>query len=253
MKLVLTVMLAFALLGGVSGCGTLIPKKVELFQKKVQKVPDLTAYQKELQRRVARLAKDRASQTVDFALQEKTSTNLVAAARDTEKLTDSVSTSLGPPITPASSQASALILAEKLNSEIGRLDRKIDRYAERTEDVAGKKIEGTGLVQVPYFVWLGGIIVIIIIAKFILKDILGAAAMSGNPAAAVGLGAMNVAGSVVQKGFLQLVHGGEDFKNWVEKEVSDTGLQQKILTAFRSSHESKQDQDVQAVVKQLTK
>lgn len=63
---------------------------------------------------------------------------------------------------------------------------------------------------------------------------------------------MNVAGSVVSKGFQQLVRGGEDFKNWVVKNV-EPAAQQKILDAFTTLHKTAQDQDVKTVVDHLIK
>jgi hypothetical protein len=233
-----------------SGCGTLLPKPVELFQKKVQKMPEATDTQRELQREAAKLAKDKASQVVDAALSEGSSTNIVAPARDAEKLTDAVSTSLGPPLKPA--KVPAPVLADKLNSAVAKLDVKVEKFAAVNDSEAGKKIEGTGLMQIPYFLWIGCIALVGFIAYHLIKGLAGVSAAAGQPEGIAALGVLNVASSVAAKGFAQMVKGGENFKNWVTKEVTDPALQSKILGAFRTYHTGAQDQDVQATIKQLT-
>jgi hypothetical protein len=103
---------------------------------------------------------------------------------------------------------------------------------------------------VPYFVYLGGFVLVVVVLWHLGKLALTAASVA-NPGFSVGVAGMNVAGSVVSKGFHQLVTGGNAFKGWVEKEVSDPTLKQKILDAFASAHKESQDADVKAVINKI--
>lgn len=243
-NLLLLTTLAFSLVG----C-SLIPKKVEFFQDKVHKFPQPTAKQEEFQRQAAALAKQRAAQVVDEALKENASPYVLAPARDTEKLTDAVSTSLGPPINASTDVAS---VANGLNHAVAKHNNSVEAFAEKNDKDAGKKIEGTGLLQIPYFVYLGGIIALVFIGRLILKDILAVAA-AANPGAAVAVGGLNIAGSVASKALKQIVMGGKDFLTWVENEVKDPALKAQITGAFIANHQTAQDEDVQTLVKVLKK
>lgn len=253
MKKILLALALAAGLTGITGCGTLIPKPVELFQKKVQKMPEATESQKETQRQAAALSKQKAAEVVDAAILEGSSTNILAPARDAERLTDAVSTSLGPPLKPAN--VPAPVLATKLDSSVAKLNKKVDSFADKNDELAGKKIEGTGLVSVPYFLWIAGIAAATFLIWHLVKTLAAASAATGNPAGVIGsvaLGAIgNVAQSTVSKGFAQVVKGGENFKNWVKTEF-DPIVQKKILGAFQTYQTGVQDQDVQATIKQLT-
>jgi hypothetical protein len=240
-----------------NGCGTLIPKRVEFFQDKVKKYPELTVSQKEVEKQAAQRAKESAAQTLQAALAEQSSTNVIAPATDTAKLTDAVALVVGPPA--KSSVAPAEKLAQEVRSIVAKQDRKEEAFKQDNNENAGKKIEGTGLLQIPYFVYVGLIALVLIIAWHIAHTVLTGLQAAGvaNPlvgvGASVGLGAMNVTNTLAAKGFSQLVKGGEAFKDWVKKEVSDPALQGKILEAFRINHQSSQDEEVQNVVKAVTK
>lgn len=251
MKSYLPIVLSSILL--FTGCG-LLPKRVELFQKKVQAFPEQSATYSEVQKRAAQLAKDRAQQTLIAAVQEKSSTNVVSPAADTAQLSDAVSTSLGPPKYPAGTNDSANALADELRTQIAKLDRKIDSYKEANEKVEGKKIEGTGLISVPYFVWAGGFVLIVVVGWHLAKIALSAASVA-NPGFGIAVGGMNVASGVAGKAITQIVAGGKDFMSWVgSKEAAlDPAIQAKITEAFTTAHKLNQDSDVQAIVKPLTK
>jgi PBP1b-binding outer membrane lipoprotein LpoB len=232
-----------------TGC-SLIPKKVELFQDKVHRFPTPSAKQVELQRETAQRAADSAAQTLHSALVEGATTNVVASATDTEKLTVAIAESVGAPEKTNGKTTDNLI--QSLRAQEAKTDGKIDAFIKKNDENANKKIEGTGLVQVPYFAWTGGILVVLLVGWYILRTVAGAAALA-NPGAAVGVGALNVAGNVVSKGFQQLVKGGEAFKDWVGKEISDPILKQKIVDTFNTLHKTAQDADVKTVVDHLIK
>jgi hypothetical protein len=234
-----------------AGCGTLTPKKVELFQDTVQVFPEQSARLRELEREAIYRAVDKTSEVVQAAVSEGASTNITAPAKDAEVLTKAVAVSLGPPESPAPASMSAPKLAVKLESAVAEHNTKIEKFKVQNNENEGKKIEGTGWFQVSYVWWVGGILVTVFVLFSVGKILLTVASLA-NPGAAIGLGAVNVAQSVVTKGFSQLVKGGEDFKGWVSQEVADAGLKQKILDAFRAKHERAQDSDVQSTVRTIT-
>jgi hypothetical protein len=135
---------------------------------------------------------------------------------------------------------------------MAKLDNRVTDFAKENDESAGKKIENSGWLQIPYFAWTGGVLVVLLVGWYILRTVAGAAALA-NPGAAVGVGAMNVAGSVVSKAFQQVVKGGEEFKDWVGKEISDPALKQKVLDAFMSLHKESQDADVKNLVDHVIK
>jgi hypothetical protein len=248
----LTPLLALAL----TGClGTLVPKKVELFQDKVKAFPEQSEKLRELERQAIYQSHEKATETVVAALKENSTTNVVAPARDTMKLTQAAMVAAGPPEKlPEPNNVTNLVTA--VEQGIGKYNLKVEKFAKDSDENVGKKIEGTGLIQVPYFLWLGGALVVAFILYIIFKA--AKAALAGaalvNPGAAVGLGVLNVAQSVASKAVTQVVKGGEDFKGWVKEEFTgDQSLQNKILNAFKVAHQTNQDQDVQSVITTLTK
>jgi hypothetical protein len=248
-KSIIPALLALVLL---TGClGTLVPKSVELFQKKTQVFPEQSPALKELEREAIYQSHEKATETVVAALKENTTTNVLAPATDTMKLTQAAMVVAGPP--EKIPTVTADVLANKATTAMGAYDYKVEKFAKAEDEVAGKKIEGTGLIQVPYFLWIGGIFLVLLVLYEAAKTLLKGAAVT-NPGAAVGLGVVNVAQSTLAAGFSQVIKGGEDFKDWVTKEFSgDQSLQSKILTAFQTNQMKAQDQTTQNTVAAITK
>jgi hypothetical protein len=234
------------------GCASLIPKRVELFQDKVKEFPVAKPREKELQRQAAQRAEETAKETLAAAIAEESSAAVIVPATETAVLTDVVSESLGPPAKPAPESKTSDALAQELRTSIAALNKRIDNFKSDNNENTGKKIEGTGLFQIPYFLWLGGIVALIFVLHLVLKAFLTIAA-AGSPPVAIGMKAANVGGKLLSKGFSQLVKGGEDFKNTIKSEIKDADLQAKILQAFQKSHRTTQDADIQSVIKELTK
>lgn len=250
MKRFLLVILMSALL---TGCSSLVPQKVEFFQDKVQKFPEQSAALVELERQAIYRARDKTAEVAQVAVIENASTNVVFPAKEAAKLTEAVAVSLGPPqYQPSDFVIGSTDLAVKLEGSVAKYDKKVAKFKSANDENTGKKIEGTGIFQIGYFYWVGGILAGLAII-FIVGKLLLTAASAANPGAAVGLGVLNVAQSVITKGFSQLVKGGEDFKAWVEKEITDPQTKQKILDAFQTAHIKAQDGDVQNVVTAITK
>jgi hypothetical protein len=232
-----------------AGC-SLIPKKVEFFQDKVHQVPAPTQKQKELQREAAQKANEKASDTLHAALAEGSSTNILAPAVETEKLTAVVAESVGAPAKPTANLETDK-LVNSLRAQIAKLEKKVDAFAEDNNQNAGKKIEGTGLISVPYFLYAGGVVLVLFIFWHLAKTALTVAS-AANPGAAVGVGAMNVAGTLAGKGLTQVVAGSKDFLAWVGKEL-DPVVAAKVTDAFGAAQNKAQDKDVQVVVKTIAK
>ena len=155
-----------------TGCG-LIPKPVEFGQDKVKAFPRHPAAQLEAERQAAALAADRAREAEDLA----DGTPAAKPAGEAAELSEAVSRSLGPPSDPWKKEAEKLVV--RLDSLTAKYNRLLDRFKEQNDENAGKKIEGTGFLQVPYFLWLGLLFGALFIVWNVLKAVTNAAA-AGN-------------------------------------------------------------------------
>ena len=243
MKLRLTSLLAGLIL--LSGC-SLIPKSVEFGQDKVKKFPAHPAAQLEAERQAVKLAAEKARQ----AELEATLDGSAAAvpAGDAAELSEAVGRSIGPPASPWTAEISAL--ARKLDAQTAKYNALLLKFKSGNDENAGKKIEGTGFLQIPYFVYLGGVLAVGWIVWMVLKTVSNAAA-AANPGVAVGLKVAQVGGKVLSRGFSQMLKGGQAFKERVEQEFDDSETKEKILGLFRTAHQTNQDSDVQTLIQKL--
>lgn len=231
------------------GCG-LWPKNVEFGQDKVRKFPVAAPKEKEVQKQVAQRAEETARETLDAAVKEESSPAVIVPATETVVLTDVLSESLGPPVKPAPVETESTVLAQELSTSIAKLDKRLETFKEGNDENIGKKIEGTGWLSVPYFLW----VVIVGFAVFVIWVVLRAvltAAGAASPPVAVGLKVASVGGKVLSRAFGQVIKGGEEFKNQIKAEVKDADLQARILELFKTSQMKHQDQDVQRAIKEL--
>jgi hypothetical protein len=250
MKKLLTLLLALTL----TGCGTLIPKRVELGQDKVERVPVASATELEKQRRAAAMAEEQAQKTLDAAIGVDAPVCVTEPARATADLTDAVAKSVGPPKTPIQPNEDPHKVANDLRSAVAKLNARLDDFKADNDKNAGKKIEDTGWLKVPYFLWLGGFLVV----GFVGLIVLGVAwsfvkmyAMS-NPPVQLGVNAVQMGANFLKKAVGEIAKGGEKFKAAVEREVQDPALQAKIKDLFRVEHERAQSSEVQELVKAIT-
>lgn len=238
-----------------AGCSTLIPKRVELGQDKVEKMPVPKASEREIQRQTAQRAALRADETYRAAIAEGSAPAVVLPAAETTVLTESVSRSLGPPLTPANPALPSQDLARKLDTAVAKLNSRIDDFREDNDKNAGHKIEGTGFLQIPYIVWLGGAAVLFMVVVVVVG--LGWTALKAyslsNPPVALGLKAVSLGGSLASKAVGQLVKGGEKFKEKLQSEIpglTDEARKQ-VEALFVSSHKESSDEVIQDAVKHL--
>jgi len=231
-----------------TGCSSLFPKTVEFGQDKVEKFPSHPKQQLEAERQATALATEKAREAETIAtIDNSTASQPAGEAAD---LSESVARSLGPPSDPWSGEVKKL--TERLDRLTSKYNGLLANFQKDNDENAGKKIEGTGFLQVPYFLWLGIVVGVVMILWIILKTVANVAA-AANPGVAVGLRAAQVGGRVLSRGFSQVLKGGEAFKDWLKKEVPDEALKTKILEAFKQHHTQAQDEDVQNLVKDLTK
>lgn len=247
-KIILLPLLLLTLLNGCS----LIPKNVEFFQSKVGHLPVATESEKEYERRVAKLTQERVHQVNDAAIASNAGANVLVPAGDAVRLADALQTEIGPPKNPASDSDSAIL---DLAHARAKRDYKTDDFAVKNAEVAGKKIEGTGLFQVPYFIYLGAFIVVAVIVWHLLKILLTAATLTpqGAIAGSVGLGVMNIGSDLAGKALTQVIAGGKSFLGKIGSVVDDPAVVAKIQNLFAEAHNYQQDSDVQTVVKTVNK
>ena len=232
------------------GCG-LLPKRVEYFQRKVEAVPEKTERASETERQAAAFIATTSREVELLAVREQTSTNMQEAAGEVVTAAQALSTSLGPPAEPWDHPATPLAL--KLAHAGNKLDRAVEDYRQDVAPDVGKKIEGTGAIQLGYFTNLllvgGGLALLTLLLYTGVKIALSIYAP----------GVSGVVGQVAKvplatlKGLAeQTVKGVEGFKS----ELRSLGLGEKaeaaIRTLLRTELQKKQDGAVQKVARDLT-
>jgi hypothetical protein len=228
-----------------------MPRPVEFFQKEVKAFPEASAGYLETQRQAAALAEQRAKETLTAALRDNASPSVVLPAEDALVLSGAVSDSLGSPAKPATDVSAAV----SLRRAMAKLDDKIASFRDRNDSMEGKKVEDTGLFKIPYFLWLGFVLVLGFVGLVIAGLVWAAIktyAMT-NPPLAVGLQALHTSGAFAKKALGQVLKGGEAFKDAVAKEIADPALLARVKELFRTNQLVSQDTDVQTVIKEITK
>jgi hypothetical protein len=236
------------------GCGTLIPKKVELFQDKVAAVPEPKPREVEVQRQTALRAHEKAREALDAAYDTQASISVVVPVQEVERLTDAVSVSLGPPLKPAPASVSSDALATELRTAVAKLNQRMDEFKLDNNANAGKKIEGTGLFQVPYFVWLGGFLLLAFVGVIVLGVLWTFVKMFAmtNPPTQLGVSAVQLGTGFVKRALSEVAKGGEEFKKRLSKTVTDPVLQEQIKEMFREEHMKAQSRDTQDLLGRMT-
>lgn len=243
-------LLASFLLVVLCGCGTLIPKKVELFQDKVKSVPEAKASERELQRQAAFRARQVSLETAILLRDEKGPVGEKASrgAAEAALLTEAVSESLGPPLKP--SKEPSLEIAARLYRAIARLNERMDEFKRGNDENVGKKIEGTGLIQVPYVLWAGGFVVALFLGYVLLKIAVGVVSAM-NPGVSLGMNAVQFGARGLSKAFSQVVKGGQEFKKALDTKIEDPALRQQIVDLFVDAQKQAQDEDAKMAIKHL--
>lgn len=250
MKELVKVLAIGCLAMALAGCGTLIPKKVELGQDKVEKFPVAKAREREIQKQAAQRAKDKAEEVLRAAARTDASPEVVLSAVETAEITDAVADVLGPPQKRSDDLTSAL--ADKARATAAKQDARVAAFQRENDQNVGKKIEGTGFIQVSYFAWVGGFFVLLFLGYLAVKvvAIVGSAL---NPTVGLGMNAVSLGARGVSKALLQVIKGGQNFKTRLDQRFQDPAVKAGVLELFKAAHDEAQDEEVRGAVKHLTK
>lgn len=240
-----------------SGCGVfsaLVPKDVEFAQDKVKAVPVQTDAAQERQRQAAQYINQKAQEAETAAAETQVDPKVAGPLKELHVVATGLTISLGPPSSPYhdwfSSQPDTVArdLATKLQSDVAKLNSKIDDFRKSTQKDVGKKIEGTGLIKMGYFTYLGCIIGLILLVWLAVK-IYGMI----NPAVGLGSSVIGAVGSkVVSKAFSEVVAGGEAFKQYIDNSPLTDDVKNYVKSLFVQAHTSNQSADIQSLVDKLT-
>lgn len=239
-------MLAAAVL--VAGCN-LMPKPVEIGQQKVRAVPAKSSQAVEAERQAAQLITQRTSEARDAVLLSG-ATNALPPLTDARDAALGLSYSLGAPLRPW--ESSGAELSARLGYLEAKLDRALSQYRVDVAPNVGKKIEGTGLLQIPYFLWLalvaGGLFLV-----WTGIQIVGAV----YPPVGLGVRGLSAAGRIggrtAARAFEQVVRGGEAFKDALDRSDLDDRVKASVLDMLRRHQMGSQDEQVQVLVRDLTR
>ncbi len=241
LRILLRIAVTLAVVFCLTGCN-IIPKRVEYFQDRVQPVPERTPQADESLRQAARLAADRAAATERAALSTAAAPEVIQPASDTASLTSAVSAQVGPPAKAWQGDANALIA--RMDAQEASYRRELETYRAEVRELAGKKIEGTGVIQVGYFTHLLILAAIMAVAWLILKIV----AITNAPVS-VGLKTIEGGSKFLGRAFSELVEAGQDFKTRLKQRLADNpDLLESILTDFKTAHQSSQSRDTQKAV-----
>lgn len=233
-----------------SGCG-LIPKRVEFGQDKVERVPEKTAKRLEAERQAAKLAGEKAREAEKIATEDGSAA--AKPAGEAASLAESVSLSLGPPKNPWPNDSESAILVARLERMLALHNEALRKFTEDNNKNAGKKIEGTGWLSVPYFVWAGGAVILIFVLLTLAKIALSVLATM-NPGVGLGLKVAQIGGRGLSNAFSEVLKGGEAFKNRLKQRNDITpAVRDELLELFKQSHQIEHSPETQRVIQHLTR
>lgn len=235
-----------------AGCSFLSPGKKEFFQKEVPVFPVKPEQQIEQEKRSLQYAQYKLDVAFVEGLKSNVSTNVMEPLTSAKIALDPAVESIGHPNTPLSQKeldrsVTSTNLATKLNQQQARQDKALNKLEDKLDDLQGKKIEGTGLIQLSYF----SFIAIVFAFCFLLWIGLKIYAIF-NPLVAVGTKAVSMTGAAAKKGFSELIKGGEAFKQLVQDKIDDPETKKEVIELFRTAHLTAQDTSTKNIVKDLT-
>jgi hypothetical protein len=240
-----------------TGCSTLIPKNVEFGQDKVDKFPTPDEDFRETQRQAADLLSRQLDAIEENLLAEGSSPDEVRPVGEAASLADALSTSLGPPLKTFDLSAvkawkgpPLLVLSDELERLTAEYIADVGEFAEDNDENAGKKIEGTGWLQIGYFSYIA-IIAFLGFCGYIALKVVSTLGAAANPAVGLGLNIAKVPAKIASSALGHVLRGGEQFKNAVTKKANLTS--EEVLAMFREHQERAQDEQSKELVKHLTK
>jgi hypothetical protein len=233
-----------------AGCGTLIPKKVELGQDKVEKFPTPKWREQEVQKQAAQRAKDRAGEVLVAAVKNASPPEVTLPAAEAAEITDAVADVLGPP--ESRSVDPTPVLADKTRASVAKQDGRVVAFQKENDHNIGKKIEGTGFIQISYFAWVGGFLVLLVLGYVAVK-VISVVGSAMNPTVGLGMNAVSLGVKGATKALSQVIKGGQNFKAMLDQSLPDQATKDAVLKLFKVAQDKAQDEEVQLAVKHLTK
>lgn len=235
-----------------SGC-QLVPKTVEFFQDKVKPVPIKTEKAKEFERQAAKYLEEKINTAHEEAVRADVTNSVVEPLTDAKIVASPLSESLGPPITPWSSTSTNLAL--QIEKTLAKFNTQLEKYREIVKPNEGKAIEGTGLLQIPYFVWLTVVIGGFFFLYILIKSVLQALMISSGAGIPLSIGLKSISGIAsknIKQGFVQVVQGLERTKEFIKQSSQSTFTKEEVLELIRNEQMKSQNVEIQKIIKELT-
>jgi hypothetical protein len=228
-----------------SGCG-LMPQRVEYFQRKVEAVPAKPAALVEAEKQGARLTSDLVEAARIAAWAEAASTNVLDPLNGAYPVALAVSGSMGQPASRW--QGEPEVLADRIDSRSAKLDAKVEDYRDTVQRDVGKKIEGTGLIRIPWLLnaglWIGIPLVLLWVGKAALNVYLpGVGGMFGR--------VVRVGSDTVRRGFSQTLTGLQSAKAEIDKLDIDDDIKALVRETIAARLSDHQDPDVVMAIRKL--
>lgn len=240
------VLVAGLLAMSTTGCG-LMPKRVEYFQREVQAVPKKPDALVESEKQAAELTARLAWSAQVAAHAEQASTNVINPLDNLAVVSRAVSSSLGPPTSKWSGEPG--VLADRLDTRNAKLDARVEDYRDSVARDVGKKIEGTGLFQIPWLInaglWIGIPLLLLWVVRIALNI--------WNPAVGVIAGQVErMTVGTLKRAATQTWSGIESFKAKIDALDLDDKVKAMVKGVLREKLVDHQDTDVQQVIQRLT-
>lgn len=223
---------------------SIFPGKKEFFQTKVPSFPAKEKLE-EKNKEAAAFVAEKITVAYDEGLKAQVTNSVMVPLKEAKTVAIPLSDSIGHPEAPYNGPATNLVV--QMDKLTARYEVALRKLEVKLDDLEGKKIEGTGAIQMGYFTYLALLLGVGAFLWFVLKIV-----SVFNPPVALGMQAVGVGGTLLRKGFTEVVHAGEKFKDMIKAKVEDPALQEHVLSLFRQAHMETQSTDVQHVIKTLT-
>lgn len=228
-----------------AGCSFLSPGKKEFFQSKVPQFPESPKLEESTKQGLT-FVKYKVDEAYTEGLKAEITNSVMTPLAEAKLVIPPLISSIGHPKSEYTGDATNLV--NKLNQQLAAYEKELNKLKDKLQGFEGKKIEGTGWIQVSYWTYITGLLIlgfIIYIAIKILSMI--------YPPVTVGTSVVKMGSNLLAKGFSSVVQAGENFKNDLDKKIQDPKTAEYIKELFRDHQMKAQDLDIQNTIRTLTK
>ena len=233
-----------------ASCG-LIPKAVEFGQKSVPKPPEKTAKADEADKQAVSIINKDINKAIIASIRENASTNITDPLFDMSPLGTALALSLGPPLKEWNDSSTNLVT--QINKNTANLDKAIDKFDAKIAPLVDHKVENTGFLKIPYFLYLG----IVLGGGFLIYKAISIAVnvySSMNPAFAVGANLVKgISSKVTSTAFGEVTNGIESLKDHLKTTDQTSFTSDEILKLINEHQERKQSPATQDLIQTITK